>query len=245
MFGTVQSKYVAFPFSQGLIHVANVLPPSTYSHTSISHAPMFMLGSTDFHSTLICCPGCRTCPIVGEISLAEYVPPALAVLTSCGAALSATAKTVANNRRVFMLFFLRLMKKSCEHRRDSSNNLQLLFCHLVRDCEMASYVDYFREIWNSSLTILPRPKLLSMMPELNPQRIKIPTPFFYRSGGAAARISRDRQERVRLQMVMQFGDGSFPGNYLHTRTEYRELLRLLAYSAPSNKRTQPSDPAVE
>ena len=78
-----------------------------------------------------------------------------------------------------------------------------------------------------------------MMPELKPQRIKIPTRFFYRRGGAAAKISRARQERLKLQMVMQFGVCSFPGNYLHTRTEYRELLQLLAYSAPSNKRTQP------
>jgi len=83
---------------------------------------------------------------------------------------------------------------------------------------MASYIDYFRESGNSSLTIVPRPKLLSMTPELKPQRIKIPTRFFYRRGGAAARISRVRQERMKLQMGMQFGDGSFPGNYLHTRT---------------------------
>ena len=89
------------------------------------------------------------------------------------------------------------MKKSCEHRRDSSNDLQLLFCHLVRDCEMASYLDYFRENGNSNLNIVPRPKLLSMMPELKPQRIKIPTHFFYRRGGAAARISRARQERLK------------------------------------------------
>ena len=48
---------LAFAFSQGLIHMGNVLPPSTDSHTSISQAPKFMLGSTDVHSTLICCPG--------------------------------------------------------------------------------------------------------------------------------------------------------------------------------------------
>ena len=134
---------LAFGFSQGLIHMVNVLPPSTDSHTSISQAPRFMLGSVDLHSTLICCPGWRTCPTVGEISVAEYVPPALAVLTSCGAALSATAKTVASNTRIFILFFLRLIKKSCERERDRQTNLQLLFCHLARDCEMASYIDFY------------------------------------------------------------------------------------------------------
>jgi hypothetical protein len=136
MFGTVQSKYLAFGSSQGLIHMVKVLPPSTDSHTSISHAPKFMLGSVDFHATLICCPGWRTCPTVGEISVAEYVPAAPAVLTSCGAAQSATAKMVANNTRVFILFSPLLIKKSCEHRRESSSNLQLLFCHLSRDAEM-------------------------------------------------------------------------------------------------------------
>jgi hypothetical protein len=142
MFGTVQSKYLAFGSSQGLIHMVKVLPPSTDSHTSISHAPRFMLGSVDFHATLICCPRWRTCPTVGEISRAEYVPPALAVLTSCGAAQSATAKMVANNTRVFILFFPLLIKKSCEHRRESSSNLQLLFCHLSRDGATACCVDF-------------------------------------------------------------------------------------------------------
>jgi hypothetical protein len=133
VFGTIQSKDRAVGSSQGLIHIVNVLPPSTDSHTSISHAPKFMLGSVDLHSTLMCCPGYRTCPTLGEISVAEYVPAALAVLTSCGAAQSATAKMVASNTRVFILFFLRLIKKSCEHKRDPSSDLQLLFCHLSRD----------------------------------------------------------------------------------------------------------------
>jgi hypothetical protein len=101
-----------------------------------------MLGSVDFHATLICCPGWRTCPTVGEISLAEYVPPALAVLTSCGAAQSAIAKMVANNTRVFILFFLRLIKKSCGHKRKPSSNLQLLFCHLSRDAEMEAALTF-------------------------------------------------------------------------------------------------------
>src|SRR5262245_64213588 len=133
MFGTVQSKYLAFGSSQGLIQMVKVLPPSTDSHTSISHAPRFMLGSVDFHATLICCPGWRTCPTVGEISLAEYVPPALAVLTSCGAALSATARTIATNPRLFILFVLRLTDKSGEHRGDLSINFfgrSLTGCHL-------------------------------------------------------------------------------------------------------------------
>lgn len=102
--------------------MVNVLPPSTDSHTSISQAPRFMLGSVDLHSTLTCCPGVSTCPTLGEVSVAEYVPPALALLTSCGAALSAIAKMTASNPRVFilffLLFFLRLIKKSCEHQRD-------------------------------------------------------------------------------------------------------------------------------
>src|SRR5690242_19372541 len=98
MFGTIQSKNLAFGSSDGLIHIRNVLPPSTDSHTSISQpAKPFKSGSADFHSTLKCCPGWRTCPTLGEISLAEYVPPAFAVVTSCGAALSATAKTIASN----------------------------------------------------------------------------------------------------------------------------------------------------
>ena len=44
VFGTVQSKYWAFGSSQGLIHIVNVLPPSSDSHTSISHAPKSMCG---------------------------------------------------------------------------------------------------------------------------------------------------------------------------------------------------------
>jgi hypothetical protein len=119
VFGTVQSKDVVFGLNQGLTHMVNVLPPSTDSHTSISQAPRFMLGSVDLHSTLTCCPGVSTCPTLGEVSVAEYVPPALALLTSCGAALSAIAKMTASNPRVFilffLLFFLRLIKKSCEH----------------------------------------------------------------------------------------------------------------------------------
>jgi hypothetical protein len=51
-----------------------------------------------------------------------------------------------------------------------------------------------------------------MMAELKAQRIKILTRFFYRSRGDAARISRVPPERVKLQMVMQFGGCSFPGN---------------------------------
>jgi hypothetical protein len=113
VFGTVQSKYCAFGCSQGLIHVVNVAPPSTDSHTSISHASKSMLGSADLHSTLIFCPGWRTCPILGEISVAEYVPPALEVILSCGATLSATAKMVTSNPRVF---FLQLIKKNFEHK---------------------------------------------------------------------------------------------------------------------------------
>ena len=125
--------------------MGNVLPPSTDSHTSISQgAPKFMLGSDDLHSTLIFCPGWRTCPTLGEISVAEYVPPALAVLASCGAALSAIAKMVASNTRIFILFFLRLIKKTCEHERDGQPIYNYFFV-ICGDAEMGAALILFRE----------------------------------------------------------------------------------------------------
>ena len=50
-------EILGFRVSQGLIHVVNVLPPSSDSQTSISHAPRSMFGSIDFHSTLISAQG--------------------------------------------------------------------------------------------------------------------------------------------------------------------------------------------
>jgi hypothetical protein len=61
-----------------------------------------MCGSTDLHSTLIFCPGERTCPALGDINWAEYVPAALELLTNCGAKLSATANMVTRNPLVFI-----------------------------------------------------------------------------------------------------------------------------------------------
>src|SRR6516225_2342139 len=105
-FGTVQSKYFGpVGLNHGLIHVANVLPPSNDSQTSSSHAPKSILGSLDFHSTLTVCPGRTTWPRVGEISLAEYAPVcALDVSTNRGAKLSAIATTITSSPRVFILF---------------------------------------------------------------------------------------------------------------------------------------------
>src|SRR5262249_459506 len=107
-FGIVQSKYLGpCGFIHGLIHALNVLPPSKDSQTSTSHAPKSMLGSLDFHSTLTVCPGRRTCPIVGEINLAEYAPVcAPEVLTNCGAKLSTTANSVNMILRIFISRFL-------------------------------------------------------------------------------------------------------------------------------------------
>src|SRR4029077_20744176 len=104
-FGTVQRYDVALGANMGVMHDVKVFPPSSDSQTSLSQPVRFMLGSVDFHSTMIFCPGWRTCPTLGEISVAEYVPAALEV-TSCGATLSATAKMIASNPRVFILIFL-------------------------------------------------------------------------------------------------------------------------------------------
>jgi len=71
VFGTVQTKDVVVGVMIGEIHMVNVLPPSSDSQTSASHPVTSLSGSLDFHSTLTFCPGWRTCPAFGEISLAE------------------------------------------------------------------------------------------------------------------------------------------------------------------------------
>lgn len=57
VFGTVQSKCLVVGAIQGLIHEVYVLPPSSDSQTSVSHALGSMTGSIDVHSTLTTCPG--------------------------------------------------------------------------------------------------------------------------------------------------------------------------------------------
>jgi hypothetical protein len=61
--------------SCGVMRNGNVAPPSTERYSSSSHHDKSMLGRTVFHSTLTCCPGYRTCPNVGESSLAAYLGP--------------------------------------------------------------------------------------------------------------------------------------------------------------------------
>src|SRR6266481_1148348 len=102
VFGTVQSKYLVFGGACGVMHMVNVLPPSNDRKSSISHPPAFVVGIAAAHSILNCSPGYRTCPRLGEISLAEYVPPEAAsapreVLSNCGASTKATINNVEMN----------------------------------------------------------------------------------------------------------------------------------------------------
>jgi hypothetical protein len=95
----------------GVRHNVKLLPPSSDRKTSISHPPAFVLGSVAFHLTMTCCPGYRTCPAVGEISWAEYVPEpeaaAAVEIVSCRAQRSIiSANNVERNPRVFILLFL-------------------------------------------------------------------------------------------------------------------------------------------
>src|SRR4051794_36400264 len=49
-----------------------VLPPSSDRRTSASHIDRFTPGKFAFHSILTTCPGVKTCPGLGEISVAMY-----------------------------------------------------------------------------------------------------------------------------------------------------------------------------
>src|SRR5437773_9502056 len=74
VFGTIQSKCVTLGSSSPVIHV-QVVPPSSDRLISASHKFRFMRWNTDIHSTLTACPGTKTSPAFGEISLALYCGP--------------------------------------------------------------------------------------------------------------------------------------------------------------------------
>src|SRR5438874_5205072 len=104
VFGTTQSKCVTLGSSLPVIHV-QVVPPSSDRRSSASHKFRSMRGNTDIHSTLTTCPGTKTSPAFGEISLALYcLGPASAdaVLNNCGAKANVNANSVIMNRAVFI-----------------------------------------------------------------------------------------------------------------------------------------------
>src|SRR5450631_4212932 len=87
VYGTVQSKYFTLGSRSPVSHV-KVLPPSRDRRISVSQFDRSKSGSVDIHSILTTCPGTKTSPALGEISLALYlapVPAAVAVLNNCGA----------------------------------------------------------------------------------------------------------------------------------------------------------------
>src|ERR1700730_5527974 len=104
VFGTVQSKYFTVGSRSPVTHV-HVVPPSSDRRSSVSHRFGSMPGSTDFQLILKTCPGTRTSPALGEISLARYLDPgsAVAVLNNCGAKANVNANSVMMNRCVFIL----------------------------------------------------------------------------------------------------------------------------------------------
>ena len=114
---------------------------------------------------------------------------------------------VTSNPRVFILFFLPLIEEEFRSRNEIlSNDLQLLFCHLSRDGETGSAVDfYFRESGDIILTVVPRPRLLSMMAE-PPWRSTID---FHQSEpeacaiGTCAMIRHGKIDRKRVANVLQ------------------------------------------
>ena len=105
--GTTQSKYRTVGSRSPVIQV-NVWPPSSDRRNSVSHKFDSMpWGRIEFHSTLNTCPGTRTSPALGEISLATYrcpsgLSPAFTVLCDDGAKTKVNANKVTMNRRVFI-----------------------------------------------------------------------------------------------------------------------------------------------
>src|SRR6185295_1221041 len=86
----------------------NVAPPSIERYSSSSHHDKSMLGRTVFHSTLTCCPGYRTCPNVGESSLAAYLgPSAFDRCDNGGANARATANRTTTEVGIFILLSFR------------------------------------------------------------------------------------------------------------------------------------------
>src|SRR5262249_4105596 len=104
VFGTVQ-LYDLLLTVVNVTNVVNVLPPSNDIQISISHPFSLIFGNVADHCIVTCSPGYRTWPSVGEIRWAEYPLAALAVLTNCGAKLSATANMLMMNPRVFIFLF--------------------------------------------------------------------------------------------------------------------------------------------
>jgi hypothetical protein len=170
-FGTVQLKDLACGSRIGVIQVVKVLPPSSDSQTSISHPVRLMLGRCAVHWIMTCCPGWRTTPAVGEISWAEYAPePEAAVaveIVSCRAQRSIIANNVERNPRVFILLFLSLITRVPNTNEILSKDITVTFLSSVprlRDGVLRGDF-YFCGSGNISLTVVPRPTLLSMMAE--------------------------------------------------------------------------------